>query len=48
MKEKSVALQKLSEELANFQKTMEELYLLKHVAEDMKSFRRMIRLKRYD
>jgi len=41
-------LQKLYEEFAKFERTMEELYLLKRVAEDLKSFRKMIKLKRYD
>jgi len=41
-------LQKLREEFLKFERTMEELYLLKLVAEDLKSFRRMIKLKRYD
>jgi len=46
--ENNVILQKLHEELTNFQETMEELYLLKRVAADLKSYRKMIRLKRYD
>jgi len=41
-------LQKLREEFLKFERTMEELYLLRLVAEDLKSFRRMIKLKRYD
>jgi hypothetical protein len=45
--EKPVA-DKLREEFAVFESTMGELYLLRLVAEDLKSFRRMIRLKRYD
>jgi hypothetical protein len=48
MKGNKVVLQKLHKEFADFQKTMEELYLLKSVAADLKSYRRMIRLKRYD
>jgi hypothetical protein len=44
---KTVA-EKLREEFAVFESTMGELYLLRLVAEDLKSFRRMIRLKRYD
>jgi len=48
MNENNVILQKLHEEFANFKETMEELYLLKRVAADLKSYRRMIRLKRYD
>jgi len=44
----NVILQKLDEEFTDFQKTMEELYLLKRVAADLKSYRRMIHLKRND
>jgi len=46
--ENNAILQKLHEELTNFQETMEELYLMKRVAADLKSYRKMIRLKRYD
>jgi hypothetical protein len=42
------SLNRIREELIKFEKTMEELRLLKDVAEDLKSFRRMIKLKRYD
>jgi len=48
MKENDASLEKLREEFIDFQKNMERLNLLKKVAEDLKSFRRMIRLKRYD
>ena len=48
MRESNLTLQKLHEEFTDFQKTMEELYLLKRLAEDLKSYRRMIRFKRYD
>jgi hypothetical protein len=41
-------LQKLREENANFQKTVEELYLLKLVAADLRNYRKMIKLKKYD
>jgi len=42
------ALQKLRREFLKFEKTMEELHLLKLIAEDLKSFREMIKLKKYD
>ncbi|MDI6904356.1 MAG: hypothetical protein QMD13_02525 [Candidatus Bathyarchaeia archaeon] len=42
------SLQKIREEFAKFEKTMEELYFLKLVAQDLKSFREMIKLKKYD
>ena len=48
MSENNVLAQKLREEFARFERTMEELYLLKRVAADLKSYRKMIRLKRYD
>jgi hypothetical protein len=48
IKANKVVPQKLHEEFTDFQKTMEELYLLKSLAADLKSYRRMIRLKRYD
>jgi hypothetical protein len=48
MRENKAVLGKLHEQFTDFQKTMEELYLLKCVAADLKSYRRMIKLKRYD
>ena len=48
MVEDAKVLKRIREELAGFNRTMEELYLLKSVAEDLKSFRRMIKVKRYD
>jgi hypothetical protein len=42
------SVQKIWEEFAKFEKTMEELHMLKIVAEDLKNFRKMIKLKRYD
>jgi hypothetical protein len=48
MKNSNANTRKLDEEFTGFQKTMEELYLLKRVAVDLKSYRRMIHLKRYD
>jgi hypothetical protein len=48
MKENNATLEKFHEEFTDFQKTMEELHLLKRVAADLKSYKRMIHLKRYD
>jgi len=48
MKEDDATLKEFHEEFSDFQKTMEELYLMKRVAADLKSYRRMIHLKRYD
>ena len=39
---------KVYEEIAKFQKTMEELHLLKDVSNDLKSYRRMIHIKQND
>ncbi len=41
-------LQKIREEFAKFERTMEELHFLRQVAQDLKSFREMIKLKKYD
>jgi hypothetical protein len=48
MEQATTTIQKISEEFINFRKTMEELYMLKRVASDLKSYRRMIKLKKYD
>jgi len=42
------SLRKLQEEFVKFERTMEELHFLKLVADDLKSFRKMIELKKYD
>jgi len=39
---------KMLEEVAKFQKNMEELRLLRTVSNDLKNYRRMIRIKRND
>jgi hypothetical protein len=36
------------EEMNKFEKNMEELHLLKSVSQDLKSYRKMIRMKKYD
>jgi len=48
MSENRRPLQKIREEFINFERTMEELRFLKLVAQDLKSFRKMIKLKKYD
>jgi hypothetical protein len=48
MKRDEVAIEKLHEELARFETTMQELSTLRLIADDLKSYKRMIRLKRYD
>lgn len=39
---------KLEEQMYKFEKTMKELQLLKLVGRDLKRYRRMIKLKKYD
>jgi len=48
MKEDNATIEQIHSEFIDFQKTMEELYLLKRVSADLKSYRKMIHLKRYD
>jgi hypothetical protein len=48
MDQATTTVQKINEEFVNFRKTMEELSMLKLVASDLKSYRRMIKLKKYD
>jgi hypothetical protein len=48
MDEEERSVRRIREEFVRFERTMEELRLLKDVAEDLRSFRKMIRLKRYD
>jgi hypothetical protein len=39
---------KMHEEIAKFQKTMEEFHLLKAVSQDLKKYRTMTALKKFD
>jgi len=39
---------KLNEEFTELENTMQELYLMRRVSNDLKSYKRMIKLKRYD
>lgn len=48
MTETATLLDKLHQEFTKFETTMEELYMLKRVADDLKSYRKMIKLKKYD
>jgi len=48
MSRKSDSLQKIHEEFAKFEKAMEELNLLRQVAQDLRNFREMMKLKKYD
>jgi len=38
----------VNEQMAKFEKTMEELHLLKRASKDLKNYRKMIKLKKYD
>ena len=48
MTKETALRRKLIEEVSKFEKTMEELHLLKRVSDDLKSYRRMIRIKQND
>jgi len=48
MSKKEHPVQKIWKEFAKFESTMEELRFLKLVAQDLKNFREMIKLKKYD
>jgi ABC-type uncharacterized transport system fused permease/ATPase subunit len=48
MTETKQYVKKVQEELTRFQDTMEELRELRSVADELKSFRKMIKVKRYD
>jgi len=39
---------RFNDELAKFKKTMDEINMLRDISADLKSFRRMIKLKKYD
>jgi hypothetical protein len=39
---------KVVAEMANFQKTMDELHFLKNVSKDLRNFKRMIKVKKFD
>jgi hypothetical protein len=48
MDENERLIRKIREEFTNFERAMEEVHILKQVAQDLKNFRHMIRLKKYD
>jgi len=47
-KKSADVVQKIHEEFTSFRNTMEELYMLKKVAADLRNYRKMIKLKKYD
>jgi hypothetical protein len=48
MDENTAVVQKIHEEFISFHNTMEELYMLKQVAADLRNYRKMMKLKKYD
>jgi hypothetical protein len=48
MRRSDGSVQKIHEEFTKFESTMEELQFLRLVAQDLRSFREMIKLRRYD
>jgi division protein CdvB (Snf7/Vps24/ESCRT-III family) len=38
----------VNEQMTKFEKTMQELNLLKRVSKDLRNYRKMIKLKKYD
>jgi hypothetical protein len=40
--------QGINEEINKFKKTKEELHLLRNVSKDLRNYRKMIKLKKYD
>ena len=48
MQKEQVTHHKINEEMLEFKKTADELYLLKCVSNDLKNYRKMIRIKKYD
>lgn len=45
---KQSVVEQLHEDLNKFKKTVEELNYLKSVASDLKNYKRMIKIKKYD
>jgi hypothetical protein len=48
MSKSNSVIQKIRDETDKFQRTVEELSLLRSVAEDLRNYRRMIKLKKWD
>jgi len=48
MAKQNINQKQISKEITKFEETMQELYLLKNISKDLKNFRRMIKLKKYD
>jgi hypothetical protein len=48
LSEDEPVLRKVRDEFARFELAMEELHFLRRIAQDLKSFKEMIKLKMYD
>jgi len=48
MDKEEMLQRQVHEEMRKFEKTMEELTLLRSVSQDLKNYRKMIKLRRYD
>lgn len=48
MDERDNSMKKILEEFTRFRTTMEELRFLKQISNDLKSFREMLKIKKYD
>ena len=48
MEESRSIIERLHEEFVKFERAIEELHFLKMVAQDLKSFKRMLRFRKYD
>lgn len=48
MEESRSTIERLHEEFVKFERAIEELHFLKMVAQDLKSFKRMLKFRKYD
>jgi len=48
MNEETVFKARIMREMADFQKSLDELQMLKMVSQDLKKFKKMIHLKKFD
>jgi len=48
MSKKHATPAQIHEEIQKFEKTMQELQLLKNISQDLKNYRKMIRIKKHD
>ena len=48
MREENVFLAKIYNEFAKFERMMEDMQLLKHLVQDIQTFKKMVKLKKFD